>query len=107
MSQPETATPRFESVTPRLPVQDIETALTFYTQRLGFQLGWKWGEPVTHANVCRDIASFDLIRVPAERQGSAMAYVQVNGVDAYFAELRTRRVITGDLADRPYGMRDF
>jgi hypothetical protein len=36
-----------------------------------------------------------------------MAYVQMSGVDAYFAELRARRVITGDLADRPYGMRDF
>ena len=37
-----------------------------------------------------------------------MAYVQLRGVDALFAELTARGVATAsDPADRPYGMRDF
>ena len=99
--------PRFEAVTPRVPVQNVDEALTFYRDQLGFDLGWKWGTPVTHANVCRDSISLDLILVPAGRRGTAMAYIQVSGVDAYYSELRERGVRLSDLGDREYGMRDF
>lgn len=100
------AIPRFESVTPRLPVHSIEDLLPFYLEQLGFQLGWKWGTPLSHANVCRDAVSLDLIAVPVA-QGTAMAYIQIKGVDVYYKELRTRYVNVGGLGDRPYGMRDF
>jgi catechol 2,3-dioxygenase-like lactoylglutathione lyase family enzyme len=99
--------PRFEAVTPRVPVGSVEEALTFYRDQLGFDLGWKWGAPITHANVCRDSISLDLISAPAGRGGTAMAYIQVRGVDAYYSELKGRGVGLGDLADRDYGMRDF
>ena len=36
-----------------------------------------------------------------------MVYIQLSGVDVYFAELKARHVESGELADRPYGMRDF
>lgn len=97
----------FEGVTPRLPVSDVDTALAFYIEKLGLQLGWKWGEPVSHANVCRNGVSFDLISVPPGRQGTAMAYVQMTGVDAYHAELKAKSVNVTAVEDRPYGMRDF
>jgi catechol 2,3-dioxygenase-like lactoylglutathione lyase family enzyme len=97
---------RFESVTPRLPVADVEAALSFYCGELGFQTGWKWGNPLTHANVCRDAISLDLIASPSGRS-AALAYIQLSGVDAYFRELQGRKVEVGDLGDRPYGMRDF
>jgi catechol 2,3-dioxygenase-like lactoylglutathione lyase family enzyme len=100
-------TPRFEAVTPRIPVQDVAEALKFYLDQLGFDLGWKWGTPVTHANVCRDSISLDLIRVPADRRGTAMAYIEVSGVDAYYSELTARGVGVSNLGDRDYGMRDF
>jgi catechol 2,3-dioxygenase-like lactoylglutathione lyase family enzyme len=98
---------KFATATPRLPVPDVEKALAFCIDKLGFQLGWKWGTPLTHANVCRDSISLDLINVPAQRCGTAMVYVQIAGVDAYFAELKRRAVDAGDVGDRPYGMRDF
>ncbi len=103
----DTTTPRFNAVTPRLPVENVEDLLAFYTSSLGFELGWKWGEPVTHANVCRNDVSFDLISVPKGHQGTAMAYVQMSGVDKYHAELRARNVGVSAVDNRPYGMRDF
>jgi len=99
--------PSFEAVSPRLPVDDVERLLAFYVDSLGFELGWKWGVPPTHASVCRGSVSFDLIRVRPEFQGTAMAYVQVVGIDAYHAELTAKNVRVSPVADRPYGMRDF
>jgi catechol 2,3-dioxygenase-like lactoylglutathione lyase family enzyme len=101
------AEPKFEAVTPRIPVADVEQALSFYMESLGFQLAWKWGNPPTHASVCRDSISLDLIASPPERRGTAMAYVQLSGVDAYFSELKSRQADSSEVGDRPYGMRDF
>lgn len=99
--------PIFDSVTPRIPVPDIDLALSFYVDRLGFELAWTWGNPLTHAGICRDGTSLDLIVMPAGRQGTAMEYIRLRGVDAYHAELRRREVATTDIGDRPYGLRDF
>ena len=107
MTKTDSPAPTFEAVTPRLPVHDVDAHLAFYIDGLGLRLGWKWGDPVTHANVCRNEVSFDLISVPPGNEGTAMAYVQVRGIDAYHAELTARGIRAGDVGDRPYGMRDF
>jgi catechol 2,3-dioxygenase-like lactoylglutathione lyase family enzyme len=99
--------PKFETVTPRLPVADVEKALTFYVDQLGCKLGWRWGNPISHGNVCRDSISLDLISMPEGRCGTAMAYIQLSGVDAYFSELKGRNIDLSEPGDRPYGMRDF
>jgi|SRR5215471_11307375 len=106
MIRPVGGQPEFEAVSPVFPVSDVPAALTFYCERLGFDLGWTWGDPPTHANVCRGRISLSLALDPSGA-GSGNAYVQLSGVDAYFAELRDRNLILGELADRPYGMRDF
>ncbi len=97
----------FRSITPRFPVADVREALSFYVDGLRFEEGWQWGSPPTHANVCRDSISLDLIAVPEDRQQTALAYVQCSGIDQYHAELRARDVECTDLANRDYGMRDF
>jgi catechol 2,3-dioxygenase-like lactoylglutathione lyase family enzyme len=107
MSKNSETTPKFEAITPRLPVSDVEKSLAFYIDRLGFTLGWKWGNPLTHANACRDSIAVDLIASSAGRVGTAMAYIQIRGIDAYFAELKARNLELSDLGNRPYGMRDF
>ena len=107
MTRTTVVAPRFEAITPRLPVSDVEKALSFYVDQLGFTVGWKWGAPLTHANACRDSVAVDLIASPAGRIGTAMAYIQICGIDAYFAELKGRNVELSEIGDRPYGMRDF
>lgn len=98
--------PKFESVTPRLPTRNVEESIDYYCNELGFQLGWKWGNPVTHANVCRDAISLDLMVCPPAI-GPALVYVQLTGIDAYYSELKQRNVEVSEIGDRPYGMRDF
>jgi catechol 2,3-dioxygenase-like lactoylglutathione lyase family enzyme len=100
------AEPKFEDISPVFPVLDVPSALAFYCEALGFKLGWTWGDPPTHVSVGRGQIDMMLTLNPS-RAGNGDAYVGLNGVDAYFAELQSRKVVLGDLADRPYGMRDF
>jgi catechol 2,3-dioxygenase-like lactoylglutathione lyase family enzyme len=100
------AAPEFEGISPWFPVSDIAAAVAFYRARLGFDLGWIWGDPPTHANVCRGAIDISLMQKPPEA-GTGEAYVALRGVDAYFAELRGRGVEVSELDDREYGMRDF
>jgi catechol 2,3-dioxygenase-like lactoylglutathione lyase family enzyme len=98
--------PEFDGITPIFSVSDVAAALSFYRDRLGFEIGWTWGDPPTHANVCRGRIDITLT-AKSEAAGSGHAYITVRDVDAYFAELRGRNVACGDLADQTYGMRDF
>jgi catechol 2,3-dioxygenase-like lactoylglutathione lyase family enzyme len=42
MIQPAASKPEFEDACPVFPVADVSAALTFYCERLGFELGWTW-----------------------------------------------------------------
>ena len=99
-------TTEFESVSPVFHVSDIALALAFYCEGLGFNVAWKWGQPATHASVCRGRVCITL-GLDSTKAGTGDAYIEVGGIDNYHAELTTRGVPLGDLADRPYGMRDF
>jgi catechol 2,3-dioxygenase-like lactoylglutathione lyase family enzyme len=98
--------PKFEGISPVFPVTDMPSALSFYCDILGFDIGWTWGDPPTHANVCRGQIDISLTLDPS-KAGSGEAYVGLTAVDAYFAELQSRKTVLGELADRTYGMRDF
>lgn len=106
MSERTVDTLRLESVSPVFHVSDVAAALAFYCEGLGFAVAWKWGEPATHASVCRGSVSISLA-LDARKAGTGEAYIEVSGIDDYHQELVTRGVSLGDLADRPYGMRDF
>jgi catechol 2,3-dioxygenase-like lactoylglutathione lyase family enzyme len=106
MNEPVEAVPKFEGISPWFPVSDITAAVAFYRERLGFDLGWIWGDPPTHANVCRGAIDISLMQKPSEA-GPGEAYVALRGVDAYYRELQGRHVQVGELDDREYGMRDF
>jgi catechol 2,3-dioxygenase-like lactoylglutathione lyase family enzyme len=106
MNEPVEAAPKFEGISPWFPVSDVTAALAFYREQLGFDLGWIWGDPPTHANVCRGAIDISLALEPS-RAGTGEAYVGLRGVDAYYKELQGRQVQVGELDDREYGMRDF
>jgi catechol 2,3-dioxygenase-like lactoylglutathione lyase family enzyme len=105
---PEPSEPQLRSASPILQVSDLEAAIGYYQSVLGFQLGWKWGDPATLASVCRDQVEFMLEqRATGADRRIAKAYVQVTGLDKYHAGIAAvGAVIPVPLARRAYGMKD-
>jgi uncharacterized glyoxalase superfamily protein PhnB len=97
-----------EAAVPILSVTDLSEALDFYERVLGFQVGWKWGEPSHLASVCRDRVEVNLSQSSEAKPAISKVYFQMAGVDAYYNQVTVAgaRVVV-PLADRPYGMRDF
>ncbi|KAF0136031.1 MAG: hypothetical protein FD152_1142 [Xanthobacteraceae bacterium] len=90
-------------------VRDVATSLAFYTDRLGFAVQFRMGEPPTYAIIEREAVSLHLM--PASQDpaglGTSSIYVYVDDVDALHAGL----VAMGcpiEIApeDYSYGMRE-
>jgi uncharacterized glyoxalase superfamily protein PhnB len=94
-----------------LAVRDLSKSMAFYRDKLGFNLdfeieGWAW--------LSRDTFSLMLGQcpdeVPARETGnhSLFAYVFVDAVDDLYGEFKERGVDSiGEIADKPWGMREF
>lgn len=96
---------RLNSVTPILQVADLQRAIAFYRDALGFAQGWIVGEPPWLASVCRDAVEFNLYAVASPVPSHV--YLNVDGVDACFgAAAAAGARVVHSLADREYGMRD-
>lgn len=96
---------KLKSISPIFQVADLERAIAFYRDTLGFDVAWQAGEPPTHAAVCRDDVEISL--EVAASPATAHAYLHVAGVDALFATAAAAGArIAVPLADRWYGLRD-
>lgn len=93
-----------------LPTRDVERSLAFFEERLGFEVAFRWGDPLYYAGVCRGALTIHLNgNSPAARPpGSAAVSVFVEDADEIHREFVARAVmISVAIDDRPYGMRDF
>ena len=100
---------RMESASPIFAVADLQRALAFYRDALGFEIAWIWGEPPHLAAVCRDRVQITLAQhAEDDIQGRSRLYLRVNGVDACYARLQRHDArIAVPIDDRVYGLRDF
>jgi uncharacterized glyoxalase superfamily protein PhnB len=96
-------------VFPVLTVTDLEPAIAFYRDALGFDLAWSWGEPPVRVGVRLGKVELQLVCDPhVERSGPSVVYCHMHGVDAYFEACRRRGVeFALELGSRPWGARDF
>jgi catechol 2,3-dioxygenase-like lactoylglutathione lyase family enzyme len=98
--------------TPFMRVADIDAAVSFFTDTLGFKLGFRGGP---YAFVHRDGAAFRIVEdepLPPRGGGRYTSYVDVDDVDALYAELKPRLDLQppGHVmppCDQPYGQREF
>ncbi len=99
----------FESVSPVLPVTDVERSIAHYTEKLGFALDFTWEEPPTYGSVQRDGFAIHLARRgDGQSIQRVCLYICVDDVDGYFESCRAAGVrILHEVADQPYGMREF
>jgi uncharacterized glyoxalase superfamily protein PhnB len=81
---------RFDNVAPILSVRDVRASIGYYTERLGFETCWEWGEPPTFGGVQRGDVEILFCK---DGQGNPGTWVSVwvDDVDALFEDLKERR----------------
>ena len=103
--------PVFElhAVFPIFTVRDLDEALAYYRDRLGWEIAWVWGEPPVRAGVRLYAVEIQVVCDPTIAPAAASTvYCHMSGVDAYHAACRERGArIFMELGDRPWGARDF
>ncbi len=101
--------PRVTKVFPVFTVLNLEEAIAYYCDKLGFALEWEWGDPVQRAGVSLDDIEIQLecggLGAP---DGASVVYCHMIDVDTYYTDCRKRgATIAMEIGDRPWGMRDF
>ena len=105
-------------LSPTLAVRDMKETIKFYKNSLGFKMGLAFPDANNpgYAELSKDgmvlmfISAKDCKIGSEEKLGVGVnLYMQIDGdIDEYYQELKKRRVkITVDIADEPYGIRDF
>lgn len=90
-----------------LVVSDIPAAVDFYTNKLGFKLGFTWGDPPTFAGVNLDRVQMFLQKGAPDPKGCTV-YFHVGDADELYEFHRANGVeITVPPGDREYGLRDY
>ena len=99
-------------ITPFMRVTDIDAAVRFFTDTLGFTVSIRVGE---YAFVYRDNVAFRIIEdapLPPRGAGRYTSYIDVADVDALYAELKPKLDLlpAGHVippCDQPYGQREI
>jgi catechol 2,3-dioxygenase-like lactoylglutathione lyase family enzyme len=95
---------------PVFVVRDLAASIDYYRDRLGFEVAFRFGEPVYYAGICRGAVTIHLLAAAGSSRppGASSLYVFVASADAIHAELveRGARVLQQP-ETYPYGMRDF
>ncbi|GAB3767060.1 VOC family protein [Microlunatus parietis] len=112
----DSSNPRFDGAFPQLFVRDVPAACAFFTERLGFVVGYLYGEPVFYALVRRGAARLNLRFTDApvidpelaRRDSLLSANLPVAGVKDLYLEYQQAGVpILQPLRPQPWGVSDF
>jgi catechol 2,3-dioxygenase-like lactoylglutathione lyase family enzyme len=96
-----------ERLHPGLAVPDVLAAIEFYTSRLGFTLGFTWGEPVEMAGVNLGEVQVFLNRGAPSPAGVAVSFLVGDADELYEFHRAAGVEIAEPIEDRPYGIRDY
>ena len=112
--------PQFKKLTPNLLVANVERSLTFYIDTLGFARGMTVPDasPFVFASVASgDVEIFFNDATTAVKEYPAFAdkpigatgtmFIEMEGVDALHARIKSSVTITMPLVTQFYGMREF
>lgn len=101
----------FQDVAPVLPVDDLAEAVAFYTDRLGFEDHFTWGDPAYFAIVRRGpgvAIHLSEREDTSEKLQPRTVYIFVSDVDSIYQEYKARGVeILDPPQDYDYGMREL
>jgi len=90
-----------------LTVADIRAAVDFYTTKLGFKLGFLWGDPPNFAGIQLDRVQIFLQKGTPDPKGCSI-YFHVGDADELYEFNRANGVeVAVPPGDREYGIRDY
>lgn len=90
-----------------LSVGDVLAAAEFYTAKLGFRLGFTWGDPPTIAGVNLDHVQIFLEQGTPNPSGCSVYFVVGDADELYEFQRANGVEIVDPPADRPWGIRDY
>jgi len=90
-----------------LRVSDIRAAVDFYTTKLGFRLGFTWGNPPSFAGVNLGKVQMFLEQGTPDPKGCSVYFVVGNADELYEFQRANGVDIMETPGDRPYGLRDY
>ena len=104
------------AIVPQFFTADLDTTLAWYRDKLGFETQFTYGEPTHYAGAIRDGFSIFFRRVdvvpllaPDKYEEEYLdAYVIVKGIDALYAEYKSRNVtFAREIGSMPWAFREF
>ncbi len=99
--------PQLLDLIPTYPVENMQRALDFYTNKLGFSIVLQSGG--TYASVGRDFVQIGLALSKGAAKGpKSSSYVNMNSIDVFYQTLVARGVkMARELKTQPSKMREF
>jgi catechol 2,3-dioxygenase-like lactoylglutathione lyase family enzyme len=96
-----------EQFHPVLVAGDIPAAVDFYTMKLGFKLGFTWGDPPTFAGLNLGKVQMFMQKGTPDPKGCSVTFL-VGDADQLYEFHRANGVeVTVEIGDREYGIRDY
>lgn len=105
--------PILGKISPIIPAgDDVEKAIAFYEEQLGFTVLYQEGQPITLALVQRDAAEIFLQKNADQHLAEWTTFrIEVQQIEALYQELQAKggRMIhpKGQLELKPWGMKEF
>ena len=90
-----------------LPVSDLETAIEFYVTKLGFKLGFRWGDPPFFAGVTLGKMEIFLKEDTPAPNAGAVVFMVGDSDALYKFHLANGVEVVEPIEDRNYGIRDY
>jgi uncharacterized glyoxalase superfamily protein PhnB len=107
MSKPQAPRVTCEMHHPELVVRDVLAAATFYEEKLGFERGFTWGDPVRMAGMNLGGVSVRLRQGTPGPEGCAVYFVIGDADELHEFQRASGADIVRPLQDQPWGFRDF
>ena len=99
--------PKLARIAPELPSANLDNALTYYEQKLGFEVAMRLPEN-EYAIVERDGVAIHRFDGGAARPSAVGVHIFTSDLDQLFAELQAKgATITQAIERKPWGNRDF
>jgi catechol 2,3-dioxygenase-like lactoylglutathione lyase family enzyme len=90
-----------------LHVPDLETAVDFYADKLGFERSFTWGDPPTFAGVKLGDVQMFLQKGPPNPSGCSVYFAVGNADELYEFQHANGVEVVQAPGDREYGLRDY